>query len=126
MRFIVLLFSMMSFFAMGKGVQITASGGSPIPNAYSASDSQSKALECQGNVVEIMNESSTKLAFEFGTSSTAPTTDYKFVPAGPGSWTVAVPKGGMGSGTYLYIRSAGSAITSGTYTASCTFEELIQ
>lgn len=118
----LLLFTSIGF---SKGIQITASGGDPIPTAYSTSNSQSKTMECQGNVVEIMNETSTKLAVGFGKDTATPD-DYKFVPAGPGSWTVVVPKGGSSSGTYLYVRSAGSAITSGSISVSCTFEELIQ
>lgn len=111
--------------AFGKGTQITASGGSPIPTAFSTSDSQSKAMECQGNVVEILNLSATALAYGFGKTSSVPVFDYAY--ALPGSTTVGSgvrvkPLGGMSAGDYVYIRSAGSAITSGTVLVSCFYE----
>lgn len=106
------------------GSQITASGGSPIPTAFSASNAQSQIQECQGNVIEIMNETSSKLAVGFAPSSSAPTSDFKYVPSGPLSWTVIKPKGGFSSGTYVYLRSAsGSTVTSGSVTVSCTYED---
>lgn len=112
------------FFALtARAVQITASGGSPIPASYDANDSQSKAQECQGNVIEVQNETDTKLVIGLGTSSAIPVKDLKYVPAGPGSWTIVKPKGGASSGQYLYVKSAGSAITSGTYTVTCTYED---
>lgn len=107
------------------GTQITASGGSPIPTAFSASNTQSQVQECQGNVIEVQNESATKLVIGFGTSAAVPPFDYKFVPSGPLAWQSFRPKGGFGSGTYIYIRSAGSAVTSGTVSVSCTSEDQI-
>ena len=120
---ILFLILLSPLLALAGGTQITASGGSPIPTSFSASNTQSQVQECQGNVIEIMNETSTKLAVGLATSGSAPSTDYKYVPSGPLSWSIIKPKGGSSSGTYIYIRSAGSAITSGTVTVSCTYED---
>jgi len=123
MKKLSLLLLLLQSVAFSLGTQITASGGSPIPATFSASNSQSQVQACEGNVIEIMNETSTKLVVGFGTSGGAPATDYKYVPSGPLSWTTIKPKGGSSSGTYIYIKSAGSAITSGTVTISCTYED---
>ena len=104
--------------AFGKGTQITASGGSPIPSSYSAVNTQSQVQVCDGNVVEILNQTSTVLGVAFGTSSTAPSTDYAFVPGGPASGNVIRPDNGFDSNTYVYIRGV-SSITSGTVQVSC-------
>lgn len=119
----ILLLVTLLFGVSALAVQITASGGAPIPADYSTSDTQSKAQECQGNVIEVQNETGTKLVIGLGTNTAVPARDLKYVPAGPASWTVARPKGGSSSGQYLYVKSAGSAITSGTYSVTCSYED---
>lgn len=115
------LFSVLSAGALATGTQITASGGSPIPTAFSASNSQSKVMECKGNVVEILNQTTAVIAVGMGTTSAVPGFDFLFVPGGPSSGNVFKPKGGVGS--YIYIRSAGTSVTSGTVQVSCYYEE---
>lgn len=108
--------------ALATGTSITPSGGSPIPAAFSSSNSQSKVMECNGNVVEILNQSSTVLAIGFGTASAAPSSDFLFVPSGANSGHSFKPAGGLSSGTYIYIRGL-SAITSGTVQVTCYYED---
>lgn len=121
MKIISALLFFLPTICFAAGTQITASGGSPIPTAFSASNSQSRVMECKGNVVEVLNQTSSVLAVGMGTSSAVPGFDYLFVPSGPASGNVFKPKGGVGS--YIYIRSAGSAITSGTVQVSCYYED---
>lgn len=104
------------------GVQVTASGGSPIPASY-ATDSQSKVIQCgQSNVIEVLNQTSSVLAVSFTRDgSTAPSSDFGFVPPGANSGTRYFLT--IGNGTYIYIRSAGSAISSGTVQVSCWTED---
>lgn len=111
--------------AFAKGTAITASGGSPIPTAFSTSDSQSKVIECQGNVVEILNLTETALAYGFGRTASVPSFDFAYTLPGSttvGSGVLVKPLGGMSSGDYVFIRSMGSAITSGTVLVSCYYE----
>lgn len=104
------------------GIQITASGGSPIPASYSTG-SQSQAVQCsQSNVIEVLNQTSSVLAVSFSRdASSAPSSDFGFVPSGANSGTRYFLT--IGNGTYIYIRSAGSAITSGTVQVSCWTED---
>lgn len=120
---LLIAFFVFSQVALGAATQVTASGGSPIPASYSTSDSQSKVQECSGNVVEVLNQTGTVLAVGFGTTSNVPSFNYLFVPPGPNSGHSFKPSGGVSSGTYIYIKSAGSAITSGTVQVSCYYEE---
>jgi hypothetical protein len=124
MRFVVFfLLFLIPVNGYGAATQITASGGSPIPIAFSASNAQSQVRACPGNVVEVLNQTSTALAVGFGRSSSVPSSDYVFVPPGPNSGHVIRPKGGLNAADYVYIRSAVSAITSGTVQVSCYTEE---
>jgi hypothetical protein len=121
MRILLAAFLLFPILALGTGTSITPSGGSPIPAAFSSSDSQSKVMECNGNVVEVLNQSSTVLGVGFGDTSTAPTSTYLFVPGGPNSGHSFKPAGGLSSGAYVYIRGL-SAITSGTVQVTCYYE----
>jgi len=104
------------------GVNITASGGSPIPASYSTG-SQSQVVQCsQSNTIEVLNQTSAVLAVSFSRdSSTAPSSDFGFVPPGANSGTRYYIT--IGNGTYIYIRSAGSAVSSGTVQVSCWTED---
>lgn len=127
MKRVILLASLVvCAFGYSTGIQITASGGSPIPASFSESNSQSRVQECLGNVVEILNQTSSVLAVGFGTSAVVPSFDYTFVPGGPASGHSIKPQGGLSRGTYVYLRSAGSAITSGTVQVSCYFEQEVK
>jgi hypothetical protein len=117
-----LILTLLPIVCNATGTSITSSGGSPIPSSFSASNNQSKVMECNGNVVEILNQSSTVLAVGFGTSGSAPSSDYLFVPGGPNSGHSFKPAGGLSSGTYVYIRGL-SAITSGTVQVTCYYED---
>lgn len=122
MKIIALLTMVMSLFCYAAGTSVTASGGDPIPAAFSYTNTQSRVMECKGNVVEVLNQTATVLSVGFGTSSSVPSFDYVFVPAGPASGHSFKPKGGFSGGTYVYIRGL-SSITSGTVQVSCYYEE---
>lgn len=121
MKFLVLFF--LPILAFAGAAQITASGGSPIPTSYSATNSQSRVLECIGNTIKILNQTDSVLAFGLGRSNAAPDADYSFIPPGPNSGHTVKPQGFSGSGTYLYIRAPNAAETSGTVQVSCTTED---
>lgn len=124
MKHILALVLILPAMALGQGTKITGTGGAPIPTAFSATDTKSQVQECKGNVVEILNLTAAEIGFGFGTSSSVPAYDYSFVPPGPNSGGRYKPKGGLSSGTYVYIRSAsGSALTSLSVLVSCYNEE---
>lgn len=123
MRFSLLILLFLPGLLLGKGTSITASGGSPIPTAFSISNTQSQIQECQGNVIEVLNQTTAVLAMGFGTVTAAPGFTFTFIPPGPASGHSIKPKGGSGAGTYVYLKSAGSSITSGTAQVSCYYEE---
>ncbi len=95
--------------------KITASGGSPIPTAYSTSDTQSKVktgLRYKSQVC-VYNSTASVIAINIdnGDSSTAPSADAKdiYVPASTGACA------GPPVSSRVYLRSdSGSTITSGT------------
>lgn len=122
MKRLLLALFLASQLAYAAGSQVTASGGSPIPTAFSVSDTQSQVRLCSGNVVEILNQTASVLAIGFGTSTSVPGTDFTFIPPGPAAGHTIKPKGGI-SGNYVYIRSAGSSTTSGSVQVSCYFED---
>lgn len=123
MRTLFAILLLLPALCFGRGVSVTCSGGSPCPAAFDATDTQTKMnFDCQGNVMEITNQTTTVLAYGFGTDSSVPAFDYAFVPTGPNAGTVVKPKGGMSTGTRIYVRGL-SAITSGTIQAACYYEE---
>lgn len=123
MKFLLIVLLMVPQFSWAAARHVTASGGSPIPTAYSASNSQSQIVECAGNTIKILNQTESVLFFGFGRASAAPELDLSFVPPGPGAGHTIRPDGGPGSGVYLYIRAPAGAVTSGTVEVSCTTEE---
>lgn len=119
-----LLLALALFFsATAFPIQITFSGEAPSTTSFSASNSQSRTMACEGNTVEVMNNTTAILAIGISEAGTVPSSDYKYVPAGPAAGTRFKPKGGLSYGLYLYIRTPGGAITSGTVEISCTTEE---
>ena len=121
MKNILIALALFALPLYGKGIQITATGGAPIPTSFSSSNSQSQVMECQGNVAEVLNQTASVIAVGFGTSSATPPFDYNFVPPGPAAGHRIKPRGGIGS--FIYIRSAGTAVTSGTVQVACYHEE---
>ena len=118
----VLLFFSLNSFGLAK--LITASGGSPIPTAFSVSDTQSNVLVCGiTRELEIDNDTGSALFIGFKDSGTLPSFDYAFILSGPKSGRVfrrEPPENVFGNGTAVYIRSAsGSPITSGTVAVTC-------
>lgn len=109
--------------AIAKGTQVTGTGGDPIPINFSAATEKSRVSRCDGNVIEVINQTGSILGFGIGTETTVPASDYAFIPAGPGAGGRFKPKGGMSSGQYLYIRSTDSPLTSLSVFASCFNEE---
>lgn len=101
-----------------KSGQIVAGGGSPIPQLYDASDSQTQGVTCNSSKrVMIHNETSDRLAWGVGTLTEAPSTDEGFVIA---NFTVARDGMNVSSNNVIYIRSdSGSDITSGTVSVEC-------
>ena len=122
MKKVCFLFLFLCSVALPYGSQVTASGGSPIPTAY-ATDAQSRVIQCsQSNVVEVLNQTSAVLAVSFARdASSVPVSDFGFVPPGTNSGTRYYMT--IGNGTYVFIRSAGSAVTSGTVQVSCWSED---
>ena len=124
MRLLTTFFFVFSLQAFGLAQLITASGGSPIPIAYDANDSQSKVMICgSSQEVEVINNTTTLLALGLKEGDILPTSDYAFVLAGPNAGRVFL-KGNqnqvIGNNTAVYIRStSGAAITSGTVAISC-------
>lgn len=124
MHKLLLLALLVPLMAIAKGTVVTATGGAPIPTSFSASDAHSQVMECQGNVLEVINYPEVPLAVGFGTSTTAPAFDYAYVPTGSGGVGRFKPKGGMSGGQYVYIRAAGGATaTSDSVFVSCYYEE---
>lgn len=104
----------------GRGVSVDASVNN-IPTTFTEGNSGSELFQCSGNVVEILNQTSEVIAVGFSSSaSSAAQTDFAYIPAGPKSGN-SMKLGGPLSGEWLYIRSVGSAISSGTVQASCFF-----
>lgn len=118
-----LLLLILFFCATALPVQLTFSGGSPSTQDYSTSNSQSKAMACEGNTIEVLNQVEAIVAVGFSDGNGVPSFDYKYIPAGPGAGTRIRPKGGLSSGLYVYIRTPNGAVTSGTIQISCTTEE---
>lgn len=112
--------------AIAKGTVLNAATNT-IPIAFSAS-AGSQVMECQGNVVEIVNYTDAPLAVGFGQALVVPPSDYAYVPTGSGSASTSAatarfkPKGGVG--LWLYVRTvSGSTATAGLVLASCYNEE---
>ena len=107
-----------------KGYRIAA-GSTTIPVAFSISDAASQVGACQGNVIEIINETTAPIAFGIGTSTAVPAFDFAYVPKGSsqGAGTARFkPKGGVNG--YAYIRAAGgSTATASDVFISCYPEE---
>lgn len=124
MRTLLFLLLLAPTVALPLAVQIIASGGSPIPIAYSVADTQSNALTCGiSRELEVINNTSSLLALGFKDTGVLPSSDYVFILAGPSSGRVFrkdPPDVVVGNNTAVYIRSAsGSPITSGTVEISC-------
>lgn len=91
-------------------VKITASGGSPIPTAYSTSDSQSAALTARASKgLTIHNQTGSQIAYSRGESDAAPSADDGVVPGGA---VVTRDNFGISNNSVIFIRSdSGLAIT---------------
>jgi hypothetical protein len=124
MRIVFLALLLNSGLAFAAGYTVNAQVGSTIPTAYSTSSTESRVGECIGNKVTVINQTDSVLAVGFGTASSVPSTDFDFVPAGPGAGTILVPKHGLSAGQYIYFRSAGTAAEdSGRVYVGCKLEE---
>lgn len=120
--YLALLIFLAPVLAFAKGTPLTFSGGAPLPIAFSYTDTQSRVQECQGNVIEIFNQTAAALAYGFGTATAIPLFDFAYVPPGPAGGTRIRLKSGPGQ--YLYLRTAsGSPLTSLTVQAACFYEE---
>lgn len=105
------------------GTYVPLSGGSQLPAAYTGS-APSLTMSCRGaNKVEILNYTTSALAWNWTNSNTVvPTEDFSYVPAGSGggnTWTLPSP---MGSAAYLYVRAPAGAVSSGSFYLSCWYE----
>lgn len=109
--------------AYARAKLITASGGSPIPTTYSSSDPQSKVLTCPASKeVEVLNDTSEKLALGFKGEDAIPSEDYSIIISGPDAVRVyrQDPQNVViGNGTVVYIRSLGAPIITGEVAVSC-------
>lgn len=103
-----------------KGVSVDASANN-IPTSFTEGDSGSELFQCSGNVVEILNQTAEVLAIGFSGSASSPAqTDFAYIPSGPKSGNSIKLRSAL-SGEWIYIRSVGSAISSGTVQVSCFF-----
>lgn len=119
-----LLIALSLFFAaQAQAVQLTFSSESPSAVNYSTTNSQSKAMACSGNTVEVLSHTDAIVAIGIADGNNVPSQDYKYIPAGPGSGTRFRPKGGLSYGLYIYVRTPAGAVSSGTVEISCTTEE---
>lgn len=106
--------------SFGRGVSVDASANN-IPTSFTEGDSGSELFQCSGNVVEVLNQTSEVLAVGFsGSASAAAQTDFAYIPAGPKSGNSLKLKSPL-SGEWVYLRSLGSAISSGTVQVACFY-----
>lgn len=121
MRFILALIICANAFAVEGSFYITASGGSPIPTAYSTSNTQSKVMTGLRFVKQCCVKNGTDSAIAInvknGDSSTAPSADNsseRYISANDALCIQGVISSRM------YIRSkSGSTITSGVVHGFC-------
>jgi len=126
MRLLLVLALALPMLALGRGVTVTTSGGSPLPTTYVAGNGQSQVVTCgNSNKVKIFNECTAYIAWAWNDAGTAPAFDYDFCPGGTGTVCQYSVKGGMGNNSTIYIRSdSGSPVTSGCKVrVSCINEE---
>lgn len=121
-----LLFSVSLFLSVQShalGTYTTLSGGSPLPTAYAAS-TPSRVMTCRNaNVVEVLNYTTGVIAWGWSqSSSSTPTEDYSFVPAGSGSGNTFHLAAPLGNAAYLYVRAPTAQLTSGYFTVACWYE----
>ena len=101
-----------------KAVKVTASGGSPIPTAFSSGSSQSRIIQNLSGYSHavVVNSTSSDVAVNFGNDASAPGDDTGNVYIPPGAGVVLDNVRISGS---VYLKSDSvSTITSGTVKVS--------
>lgn len=123
MKFILIFLMLVAPMSWAGAKQITASAPAPIKTTYDSASTQSQVIECIGNMIKILNQTDSVLAFGFGRVNSTPQADYSFVPPGPNSGHAFKNSTVAGSGTYIYIRAPNAEEDSGTVQVSCTTED---
>jgi len=98
--------------------KIISSGGSPIPIAFSLSDTQTQLLICDGTQhVLIQNDTNSRLAWGVGTVDKLPTKIAGFIIKRS---SIVRDKFYLGTGSIIFIRSdTGNPITNGVVMGEC-------